>query len=307
MSTNIDPYTLKVSDELLADLKSRLEHTRYPQELNLPAGQEWSYGTPISAVKDTVEYWKTTFDWRKCEANLNTKLPQFTTGIDTGIAAHGSLKLFIHGWPGNFAERLKMVDELAEPADLKHPAFHVVSPSIPGYGFSDPPTAPGFGIRRAADVFDKLMKRLGYSHYITQGGDWGALIARGLALWHQESCRAILVNMFVLHPSLLLWNPRLLLKTILGFLGAPGGYPAIQINNLKGVFEFQKTGAAYQKIQSQKPQSLGFAMTDSPAGLLAWVREKYHAWAEEGYQWTNDDLCMFTMLYWIPGPTPSFR
>ncbi|KAG9039362.1 hypothetical protein FRB95_010650 [Tulasnella sp. JGI-2019a] len=322
MDAIIEPYTLHVPDELLADLKLRLEHTRYPQELNLPAGQEWSYGTPVNEVRDLVDYWKTSFDWRKVEVELNTKLPQFTTVIDTGVAEHGSLKihfahrrssrpnaiplLFIHGWPGNFAECLKMVDELVEPADPKHPAFRVVSPCIPGYGFSDPPTAPGFGLRRTADVFDKLMKRLGYSQYITQGGDWGSFVARGLALWHPESCRAILVNLFVVHPSLLIWHPIMLVKTILGSFGVPGGYSAEQMNGLKITEEFQKTGSAYSKIQAQRPQTLGFAMTDSPAGLLSWVREKYHAWTHN-YPWTKDELLMFTMLYWIPGPAPSFR
>ncbi|KAG8896494.1 hypothetical protein FRB99_008861, partial [Tulasnella sp. 403] len=266
----ITPFKIEVTDGFLDDLKTRLRTTRYPDEIHLPAGEEWSYGTPVNVVKDLVEYWQNDFDWRTVEKRLNTKLPQFMTEIETGDDAQGSLKihfahvrssrphaiplLVIHGWPGNFAEVLKMVDELTEPSDPRHPAFHVVAPSIPGFCFSQPPRAPGFGLRSSANVFDRLMKKIGYPHYIAQGGDWGAFIVRALAIWHPDSCRGILSNMFAVHPALLLWHPIMASKLLLGYLGAPGGYNKFEMEGLKRSLQFMTKPQGYSAIQSQKPQ-----------------------------------------------------
>ncbi|KAG9047949.1 hypothetical protein FS837_001133 [Tulasnella sp. UAMH 9824] len=319
---DIKPFKINVSDELLEDLKKRLELTRYPHELDLPKGEEWSYGTPRNTVQELVEYWKSGYDWRKAETELNTKLPQFTTDIVTEehstLAVHFAHVrssrpnaiplLVIHGWPGNFAEVLKIVDELTEPADPKHPAFHVISPSIPGFGFSQPSSKPGFGIKATAEVFHKLMHRLGYKHYMAQGGDFGGMIVRALAIGYPESCRGIHTTFLVMHPVLLLKHPIMLGKILLGFIGAPGGYTPSEIEGLKPTIKFfiKEEGVAYSIIQRQAPQTLGFGMTDSPAGLLAWIREKYEAWPDR-YNWSKDEILMWTMLYWIPGPAASFR
>ncbi|KAG8962263.1 hypothetical protein FRC03_004461 [Tulasnella sp. 419] len=324
MASNIVPFSIHVPDEVLEDLGKRLDNTRYPQELHLHEGERWSYGTPKSTVAELVDYWRTEFNWRKIESELNTKLPQYMATIDTGDPEQGILDvhfahkrssrpgaiplIVIHGWPGNFAEVLKVIDGLTEPEDPKHPAYHVVSPSIPGFGFSSPARAPGMGMRMIAKIFDKLMKALGYDHYMAQGGDWGALIVRGLAIWHPSSCIAIHSTMFFAHPKLLIRHPLLLLKTIWSALGLPGGYSKGEMDGLKSMKAYvegnEETG--YSKIQGTKPQTLGFAMTDSPAGLLAWLREKYESWTDE-YHWTHEELLMWVMFYWIPGPTPSFR
>ncbi|KAG9014013.1 hypothetical protein FRB94_000210 [Tulasnella sp. JGI-2019a] len=337
MNAEIEPFNIRVSDDFLADLQTRLGYARYPHELNLPKGEEWSYGTPVSEVKDLVEYWKSGFDWRTWEAELNAKLPQFTTLVDTGDSVHGSMKihfahrkssrpnaiplLFVHGWPGHFAEVMKMADELVEPADPKHPAFHLVAPSIPGYGFSEPPSAPGIGVKRTAAVFDHLMRRLGYGRYLAQGGDWGASVVRSLAIWHQDSCKGVLSNMLVVDKSLVLWHPMtmlymdktlilrhpiIMLKLALGYLGAPGGYSSVEMDSLRKTARHQEVGLAYEIIQKQRPQTLGIALTDSPVGLLAWILEKLHSWVAD-YPWTKDEILLFVMLNWIPGPAPSLR
>ncbi|KAG8939423.1 hypothetical protein FRC04_006603 [Tulasnella sp. 424] len=286
---DIKPFKIEVSDETLEDLRKRLELTRYPHELDLPKGEEWSYGTPRKTVQELVEYWKNEYDWRKAENELNTKLPQFTTDINT--EEHDTLTvhfahvrssrpnaiplLIVHGWPGNFAE---------------------------------PSNKPGFGLKATAEVFHKLMHRLGYQHYMAQGGDFGGLIVRALAIWYPESCRGIHTTFLVMHPILLLRHPIMVGKLLLGFIGAPGGYTPSEIEGMKPTINFfiKEEGVAYSIIQRQAPQTLGFGMTDSPAGLLAWIREKYEAWPDR-YNWTNDEILMWTMLYWIPGPAPSFR
>ncbi|KAG8863177.1 hypothetical protein FRB96_009359 [Tulasnella sp. 330] len=329
---DIIPFKIQVQDDFLADLKARLELTRYPHELNLSNGEEWSYGIPVTVgtrantedatVKDLVEYWKAEFDWRKAEKALNAKLPQYTAEIDTGRPEHGTLKihfahrtssrpdaiplLFVHGWPGNFSEVTKIVDALTEPTDPGQPAFHVVSPSLPGFGFSEAPTAPGFNLRRIADVFDKLMMKLGYMHYLAQGGDWGSMIIRGLALWHRESCSGILNNMMIAHPTLLVSHPIMVVKLLLGYFGVPGGYSKPEIDGLMSTNDFANKASAYRAIQEQTPQTLGYAMTDSPIGLLAWLAEKYTLWPPD-YKWDKDEILTWVMLYWIRGPTPSFR
>ncbi|KAG8853919.1 hypothetical protein FRB96_007928 [Tulasnella sp. 330] len=315
----MEPFKIAVSDDVLADLKFRLEHARYPQELNLQVGEEWSYGTPVNEVKELVEYWKTGFDWRSLEADLNANLPQFMDSVETGDAVHGTMKIhFAHKRSTRSNAVMKIAEELVEPTDPKHPAFHLVSPSIPGYGFSEAPTAPGFGVKRTAAVFDNLMKRLGYTHYLAQGGDWGATIARALAVWHHESCKGIATNMLIVYPKRLLWHPIMLLKILLGALGVPGGYSSAEMGSLAKTYKHLNFGTAYEIIQKQRPQVTTHRSSsamfkadllprkDSPTGLLAWILEKLHSWTDN-YQWTKDEILLFVMLNWIPGPAPSFR
>ncbi|KIJ29048.1 hypothetical protein M422DRAFT_269573 [Sphaerobolus stellatus SS14] len=192
----IRPFKISVSDEVLSDLKVRLNLARFPVNIDLPPSDEWAYGTPEHRVKDLVKHWKTSFDWRKIEADINAKLPQFTTPIDAG-EPHGDLDihfvhkrsnnphvvplLFVHGWPGNFLEVSKILEPLINPSDAKSPSFHVVAPSLPGYVFSEASKYPGIGLNATSDIFDRLMKKLGYNHYIAQGGDWGSMVVKALA------------------------------------------------------------------------------------------------------------------------------
>lgn len=317
---DIQPFNISVSDEQLNELSAKLELTRLPDELDLPAGQEWEWGIPLAVLKPVVEYWRTQYDWRAVEAKINRSLPQFTTHVES--PEHGPQKIhfvhkrsdnpsatpliFVHGWPGNFLEVSKMIDQLANPTDPKDPSFHVVAPSLPGFVFSERANTPGMDAKSTASVFDRLMAKLGYKHYLAQGGDWGALVCRGFAIYHQDTCLGTHLNMMFSGPPSFLKNPLVAIRTILGFAGLPGGLPTDEVNGLKEGQKFMVTGTGYSKIQGTRPQTLAVALTDSPVGLLAWIGEKLYAWTDS-YPWTPEELITWTMLYWINGPAGGLR
>ncbi|KAG8721039.1 hypothetical protein FRC08_016159 [Ceratobasidium sp. 394] len=184
-TSEVRPFNIAVSDKDLELLSAKLSLTRLPDELDLPPEQAWGWGMPLAILKPVVEYWRTQYNWRAVEERLNKALPQFTTHTDS--REHGPQEvhfvhkrsesstaiplLFIHGWPGNFLEVSKMIDGLTSPTDPKHPSFHVVAPSIPGFVFSQRANAPGMDVKETAFVFDKLMAKLGYRYYLAQGGD----------------------------------------------------------------------------------------------------------------------------------------
>ncbi|KAH7338940.1 Alpha/Beta hydrolase protein [Rhizoctonia solani] len=322
----IRPFTISVPEEELDQLRKKLELTRLPDELELPAGQEWEWGIPLTILKPVVDYWRTQYDWRAIEAHINQTLPQFTAYVDS--AKHGQQEvhfvhkrshnsnavplIFLHGWPGNFLEASlyiavsKIIEELVNPKDPNNPSFHIVAPSLPGYVFSQPANTPGMNVVGTAYLFDKLMAKLGYKYYVAQGGDWGAIVARALAVYHQDTCLATHSNFNVIHFPSPFKNPIMILKAVLGFAGLPGGYPKDEIDAIKLKKEFLATGAGYQKIQGTRPQTLAVGLTDSPVGLLAWIGEKLHEWADS-YPWTPEEWITWTMLYWIKGPAGGLR
>ncbi|CAE6451764.1 unnamed protein product [Rhizoctonia solani] len=318
--SDIRSFQISVPDDQLHQISAKLNLTRLPDELDLPAGQEWEWGIPLAVLKPTIEYWRNEYDWRVVEERMNRTLPQFTTYIES--AKHGQQEvhfvhkrsnnpnavplIFVHGWPGNFLEVSKMIDELANPTDPKHPAFHVVAPSLPGFVFSQRAGTPGMNARASAYMFDKLMAKLGYQYYMAQGGDWGSLVCRAFAVYHQETCLAIHKNINFDGIPTLLGNPIMTLRTILGFAGLPGGYSKETMEGLRRSDELSVTGSGYAKIQGTRPQTLAVAMTDSPAGLLAWIGEKLYTWTDN-YPWTSEELITWTMLYWINGPAGGFR
>ncbi|KAG8721347.1 hypothetical protein FRC08_013892 [Ceratobasidium sp. 394] len=319
LNEDIKPFKISVSDQQLEELSKKLSLTRLPDELDLPAGQEWDWGIPIAVLKPVVEYWHAQYDWRAVEEKLNRTLPQFTAEIDT--PDHGAQMIhfvhkrsdnpsaipliFVHGWPGNFLEVSKMIDELANPKDPKHPSFHVVAPSLPGFVFSQRASTPGMEGQTTAFVFNNLMAKLGYKHYLAQGGDWGALVCRGFAVYHQDSCLGTHQNFWFSGPPTFTQNPLISLKVILGHAGL-GGYLKHEIEGLKAAREFSKAGSAYANIQETRPQTLAVALTDSPVGLLAWIGEKLYAWTDN-YPWTPEEWITWTMLYWIDGPAGGLR
>ncbi|CAE6361593.1 unnamed protein product [Rhizoctonia solani] len=306
---DIHPFTIAVPDDGLTELYKKLELTRLPDELDLPAGQEWEWGIPLAILKPVVNYWCEKYHWRAVEEKINRTLPQFTTSIES--RNHGSQNvhfvfrkssspsavplLFVHGWPGNFLEVSKMIDELTNPSDPKHPAFHVVAPSLPGFVFSERTTTPGMDAIGTAFMFDKLMIKLGFNHYLAQGGDWGSRVCRALAVYHKETCLGTHAN-FISYGAPTFWrNPIIGLKLILGGNGLPGGYSADEMAGLQRVHEFSTIGNAYMRVQGTRPQSLAYALTDSPVGLLAWIGEKLYAWSDN-YPWTPEELITWTML-----------
>lgn len=301
-SQEIRPFVIRVEDSVLADLQERLARTRWPDQI---PGSGWDYGVDVGYLKQLVEYWRTTYDWRKQETALNA-VPQFTTEID-GLQIHfvhqrskhaDALPLvLIHGWPGSFCEFQKIIPMLTEPEKFggkAEDAFHVVCPSLPGFGFSSQPAERGWSNNRMAETIAKLMARLGYTRYGAQGGDWGSGIARFLASGDGGHC-------------------------IGGHSNFPGANRPAD-DPLRGVTaqemeRFEKRNAeladhkAYGAIQSSRPLTLGYGLNDSPAGLAAWIVDKFWAWSDHGgdleRSFTKDELLTNVMIYWVTQTMPS--
>lgn len=316
----IEPFTIHVPNEALDLLTEKIRLTRLPEDFHQNNGDEWADGPPKHLMEELLHYWSNGFDWRAQEAHLNSQ-PQFRVPID--VSGFGALKvhfvwkkssradatplLLCHGWPGSFWEYYKTIGPLTEPEDSSLPAFHVVIPSIPGYVFSEKPDHPGFGTAKTAETFDKLMKRIGYNHYVAQGGDWGSMIVRQLSVLPGTGARAVHTNMPISAAPSPLWNPYEFIRMILGFTtGGKIGINADEIKGLEGGQKYEKYGNGYYKIQSTRPYTLAYAMHDSPVGLLAWLRDKLHVWTDS-YPWTKDEVWTWFMLYWHPGPLGGFR
>ena len=267
MSEEIQEYKISVSDEVLDDLRTRLLAARWPDEIS---DQGWTYGTSAEYLKELCDTWATKFDWRAQEAKFNA-WPNYVTEID-GQQVHfiharspepDALPLIItHGWPGSVAEFLDVIEPLRDPRSHggdPAQAFHIVVPSIPGYGWSGPTTEPGWDVRRVADAWKTLMARLGYDRYGAQGGDWGAMISSQVAIVDAEHVAGLHINMVI---------------------GMPGADPLTEAEqaDMDQTSAFMNEGSAYQQIQGKNPQTLGYGLTDSPVGLAGWIAEKFHHW-----------------------------
>lgn len=292
----MQPYTISVDDGVLSDLKARLSATRWPDELNSEA---WDYGADLSYIKELCAYWLDTFDWRAQEKRLN-QFDHFRTEVE-GLGVHyihqkspeaGAMPLVItHGWPGSIAEFTKIIGPLTDPVAhgaSAEDAFHVVCPSMPGYGFSDKPTEPGFDIKRMGETMAALMGQLGYTRYGAQGGDWGALVSSWVALSDPEHVCGIHLNMIVARP------PK--------GADATEGLTPEELNRLAEAAKFRTVETGYQRIQGTKPQTLGYGLNDSPSGLAAWIVEKFYTWGDCNgdieSRFTKDELLTNIMIYW---------
>jgi pimeloyl-ACP methyl ester carboxylesterase len=284
-SDDLRPIRVEVPEAVLDDLRDRLARTRWPDQI---PGSGWGYGTDLAYLQDLCDTWQNKFDWRAQEDRFN-RWPHFLTDID-GQQIHfiharsdkpDALPLIIsHGWPGSVAEFLDIIEPLR--AD-----FHVVVPSLPGYGWSGPTTEPGWDVQRVADAWKTLMARLGYERYGAQGGDWGAMISARLAATDPEHCVGLHSNMLLAFPE-----------------DASGiELSESEIADLVWVGEFMKTGAAYQEIQGKNPQTLGYGLTDSPAGLAGWIVEKFLVWTDNNGSpddaVTRDQLLTNLTVYWV--------
>ena len=291
-----EPFTINISDTVLDDLKNRLHQVRWPGEL---ADSGWDYGANLSYIQQLVEYWRTQYDWRAQEKQIN-RWQHFKTTID-GQGIHfihergkgpNPLPLIIsHGWPGSFYEFMDVIGPLTDPAAHGgDPAdvFDVVVPSLPGYGFSGPTQEHKVNISRMADWFAVLMKDvLGYERYGAQGGDWGSMISSRLGFAYPHQVVGVHLNMIGIapHPA----NRQNL--------------SAAEQEFLKGMGAWQREERGYQEIQGTKPQTLGFALNDSPVGLCAWIVEKFRTWSDcDGNpenSYTKDQLLTNVMIYWV--------
>ena len=292
------PFKIDIPDSVLDDLRARLERTRWPDEL---PGVGWEYGSNMDYIKELVEYWKNDFDWRKQEALINS-FSHFKAPVD-GRDLHfihekgkgpNPLPLVItHGWPGTFFEMHKVIPLLADPgAHGGDPAdaFDVVAPSMPGYGFSDAAQERGLDVLAVGDVMAKLMhEQLGYDRYVAQGGDWGARVTAQMGHKHSDHCIAI-HSTGVVAPT--------------PYLG-PGSAPLSEAEQglLRQREQWMADEAGYFHIQGTKPQTLGYGLNDSPAGLCAWIVEKYRTWSDchgdVESRFTKDELLTTVTIYWV--------
>jgi pimeloyl-ACP methyl ester carboxylesterase len=301
---DVSPFTIRIPDEQIDDLKRRLGQTRWPDVAD-EAG--WDDGTSLGFMRRVAAHWHERFDWRAQEARLN-RLPQFTAAID-GQTVHfvhrcgtgpAPLPLVItHGWPGSFIEMERLIPLLADPAahggDAAD-AFHVVVPSLPGYGFSSAPAVAGFGPHRIAGLWSDLMAGLGYDRFGAQGGDWGAGVSTWLA--HRFPERVLGLHLNYIPGS---YRPP---------LGA--GQPPVTATEqefLDALARWADQDGAYGHIQGTRPLTLAYGLTDSPIGLAAWILEKFRAWSDCGGDveraFALDDLLTNVSLYWFNGTVAS--
>lgn len=294
MSEAIERFEIRVDDDVLDDLRRRLAWTRFPDQID---GTGWEYGIPVDYVRELVEYWRDGYDWRAQEARLN-QLAHFRTSIDgeTIHFVHARAPrpdafplLLMHGWPGSIVEFLDVIPRLVDPeahGGRAADAFHVVAPSLPGYGFSGPTRARGWDVARIGRAFVELMRRLGYARYGGQGGDWGAQIATRIGALDPEHCAGLHLNMAIAT------RPK-----------DPGDLTDEERADLAVMARFQREEAGYALEQGTKPQTLGVALNDSPAGLLAWIVEKFRGWSDcNGHPenaFTRDQLITNVMIYWV--------
>ena len=294
MSDAVEPFEIHVDDAVLDDLRQRLGATRFPDQLE---GTGWEYGMPVETLRDLVTYWRDSYDWRVHEARLN-ELPQFRTRID-GQSIHfvhapsphpdALPLLLVHGWPGSVVEFLDVIPRLTDPevhGGSAADAFHVIAPSLPGYGFSEPTRTPGWDPWRVARAFLELVRRLGYARYGVQGGDWGSQVVTRMGALDVEGCAGVHLNMAVVDA------PKEQLPLT-----------AEEQADLAGMARFQREETGYAIEQWTKPQTVGVGLNDSPAGLLAWIVEKFRTWSDcDGDPltvFTRDQLLTNVMTYWV--------
>jgi epoxide hydrolase len=288
------PFQISVPEFDLADLRRRLAQTRWPERETVA---DWSQGVPLDDLQTLCEYWQTEHDWRATEQRLN-RWPQYVTTID-GLAIHffhlrssaaTAVPLILtHGWPGSFLEFEQAMGKLADSAAGSHgvEAFHVVVPSLPGYGFSGRPTGPGWDIHKIARTWAELMRRLGYERFIAAGSDWGTSISTSLALQHPE-------RLLGLH----------LVPPLVPSVPADGQLPTPDERAAAlDLEERSRTGSGYSAVHGTRPQTVGYSLVDSPAGLCAWILEKVWSWADHQgnlYQVLSPDQVLDNItLYWL--------
>ena len=300
MSDEITPFQITISDVDLADLRRRLGQTRWPEPSTVP---DWTQGVPLAYLQQLCRYWADDYDWRAREKRLNS-FDQYRTEID-GLGIHflhirspepDALPLILsHGWPGSIVEFMEVIGPLTNPVGHggdAGDAFHIVAPSLPGYAWSDKPTAPGWGIERIADAWATLMARLGYDRYGAQGGDWGAGITTRLGQAHPEHVAGIHLNLVVAQPQ-------------------PGQteFTEEERASLAAMTHYMQSESGYSQQQATRPQTLGYGLTDSPAGQCAWILEKFCAWSDcDGdpvAAFGADRILDNVMLYWLPRTAAS--
>ncbi len=298
MSDTINPYPFAFPKTALDDLRERLKRTRWPEKETV---DDWSQGAPLARMQALCDYWRTDYDWRSCEARLNALNPSMTR-ID-GLDIHflhlrspepDALPLVLtHGWPGSVVEFLKAAPLLADPrANGGNPedAFHVVLPTLPGFGLSGKPAEPGWTPERIARAWVRLMQRMGYDRFVAQGGDWGYAVTNALGAIGAPVVQAVHFNMFPIYKTM-------------------KARDAQEQHALKRLQDFADNEIGYQLEQTQSPQTIGYALTDSPAGQAAWFYEKYEQWTDHDgdpeHVLSRDEMLDNITLYWLTATAAS--
>ena len=296
----VQPFKAAVPQAALDDLRLRLSLARWPEQATVP---DWSQGVPLERLQALVDYWQHHYDWRKAEARLNA-FPQFTTRID-GLDIHflhvrsrhaDALPIVLtHGWPGSVFEFINTIGPLVDPTahgGKAEDAFHVVIPSLPGYGFSGKPSAAGWGLPHIARAWATLMRRLGYRKWVAQGGDWGAGVTTWLAKQHAPGLAAVHLNLPILFPPPL-----------------EGEADKDEQATIAQLIAFDGNKSGYAKLQGTRPQTIGYALADSPVAQAAWIYEKLAEWTDSGNDpesvLSRDQILDNITLYWLTGSGAS--
>ena len=305
MSEDITPFSVSIPENELDDLHQRLASTRWPEPETC---EDWNQGIPLAYTQELARYWHEQYDWRRFETRLNG-WPQFKTPID-GVDIHfihrrspheDALPLILsHGWPGSVAEFHKVIDALADPTahgGEAGDAFHVVVPSLPGYGFSGKPDRTGTSVEKIGRMWGQLMARLGYDRYVAQGGDWGSIITQSMGQSETAHCAGIHITLPVVAP-----DPETM-----------DNLTELEQSALEGMTFYNEWDSGYSKQQSTRPQTLAYGLADSPVGQMAWIVEKFYAWTDceqDGVMHpenvlTRDELLDNVMLYWLNNTAAS--
>lgn len=302
MTGPIRDFEIRIDQAALDDLQNRLTRARFPEKETV---EDWDQGIPLAYVQALTDYWRDSYDWRRCEAALNA-YPNHLIGI-SGVDIHflhirspesGARPLLMsHGWPGSVLEFMDVIGPLSDPVahgGKAEDAFHLVIPSLPGYGFSGKPSETGWSVEKIAETWHELMTALGYGAWFAQGGDWGSMVTSSIGAQNKGGCKGIHLNMLVAAPPPeVLQDPTDVEKAAMARLAL-----------------YRAKGAGYSAQQSTKPQTLGYALADSPTGQMAWIIEKFHQWSDcaesvEGggghpeNVFSRDHLLDNVMLYWL--------
>jgi len=298
LTSEVQAFEAHASDADLNDLRARLAAARLPERETVyhpgPDPRRWDQGVPLIDLIDVVNYWRTEYDWRPFEAHLN-QIGQFRTTID-GLGIHflhrrsqrpdATPLILTHGWPGSIAEFVDIIEELANPKDADTPASHVVAPSLPGFDYSDKPTATGWGTEKIAATWVELMERLNYNKFAAHGGDWGGVITTIMAGRFPDHVLGI-------HSTLAQAPPGLTTE----------GLTPTERQWTENTRDFWRYRAAYAKQQATRPQTIGYALVDSPVGLLAWILDKFYEWTDSEdspfERISRDRILDNVTLYWL--------
>ncbi|MFF3247815.1 epoxide hydrolase family protein [Streptomyces sp. NPDC002870] len=297
-TSDVQAFEAHATDADLDDLRVRLAAARLPEAETVhgaaPGSRRWEQGVPLADLVDVVNYWRTGYDWRSFEERLD-RIGQFRTTID-GLGIHflhrrsaradATPLILTHGWPGSIAEFTDVVEELADPKDAEAPAFHVVVPSLPGFGYSDKPATTGWGTEKIAAAWVELMGRLGYSKFVAHGGDWGGNITTVLGGRFPAHVLGIHTTFAEAPPGL-----------------TTDGLTAVERQWTEETRDFWHHRAAYAKQQATRPQTIGYSLVDSPVGLLAWILDKFAEWSDtedSPFETISRDRILDDVtLYWL--------